>query len=61
MVTLKKSSTDEGILDSGYLYHKCPNKDFFHTLTKVNGRMVLMGNDHVCRMEGIRTIKLEAT
>ena len=59
VVTPRKSSTDEWILDSGCSYHMCPNKDLFHTLTKANGGTVLMGNDHVCRTEGIGTVKLK--
>ena len=48
VVTLRESSTEEWILDSGCSYHMCPNMGLFHTLTKVNGGTVLMGNDHVC-------------
>ena len=35
-VTPRESSVGEWILDSGCLYHMCPNKDLFNTLTKVD-------------------------
>ena len=57
--TSRESSTDEWILDSGCSYHMCPNKDLFHTLTKVYGGMILIGNGHICRTEGIGTTKLK--
>ena len=58
-VTPRESSVAEWILDSGCSYHMCPNKDLFHTLTKVDGGSVLMGNDHVCETLGIGTMRLK--
>lgn len=36
-----------------------PNKDLFYTFTNVECGKVLMGNNHVCKEMGIRTVRLK--
>ncbi|KAK2983620.1 hypothetical protein RJ640_023154 [Escallonia rubra] len=46
-------------LDSACSFHMCPHKEWFDCLTPCNGDTVLMGNDAVCEVMGIGTIKIK--
>ena len=37
---------DEWILYSGCTYHICPNRGYFSSFKKLDGRVVFMGNDN---------------
>ncbi|KAK2990113.1 hypothetical protein RJ640_002275 [Escallonia rubra] len=49
----------EWFLDSACSFHMCPHKEWFDCLTPCNGGTVLMGNDVVCEVMGIGTIKIK--
>ncbi|KAK2990648.1 hypothetical protein RJ640_007782 [Escallonia rubra] len=49
----------EWFLDSACSFHMCPHKEWFDCLTPCNGGTVLMGNDAVCEVMGIGTIKIK--
>ncbi|KAG8480138.1 hypothetical protein CXB51_024910 [Gossypium anomalum] len=51
--------TNEWILDWGCTYHMCPNKDWFSSLKKLEGGVVFMGNDSVCKKIRVGTIQLK--
>ncbi|KAG8492047.1 hypothetical protein CXB51_015709 [Gossypium anomalum] len=50
--------TFEWILDSGYSFHMCPNREWFSTYSSVEGGVVRMGNDSSSKVIGIGTIKI---
>ncbi|KAK3002536.1 hypothetical protein RJ639_020933 [Escallonia herrerae] len=53
------SSSDEGwIIDTGYSYHICPNRDLFATYRSFDGGKVLMENDVACKVVGISSIQI---
>ncbi|KAK2987349.1 hypothetical protein RJ640_023650 [Escallonia rubra] len=53
------SSSDGGwILDTGFSYHMCPNRDWFATYRSFDGGKVFMGNDVACKMVGIGSIQI---
>ncbi|KAG8484084.1 hypothetical protein CXB51_023049 [Gossypium anomalum] len=51
--------TDKWILDLGCTYRMCPNKDWFSSLKKLEGRVIFMGNDNACKTMGVGTIQLK--
>ncbi|KAK2965407.1 hypothetical protein RJ640_001484 [Escallonia rubra] len=53
------SFSTEWFLDSASSFHMCPHKEWFDCLTPCNGGIVLMGNDAVCEVMGICTIKIK--
>lgn len=50
---------EDWILDSGCSFHMCPHKHWFTDLRPGNFDFVLLGNDEVCPVEGIGSIKLK--
>ena len=58
-VATSGSYSDEWLLDSACSYHMCPNREWFLSLTKLDGGIVLMGNDNPCKIEGIGRIRLK--
>lgn len=46
------------ILDSGCSFHMCPYKEWFSELKEVNTGSVFLGNNRVCKIQGIGQIKL---
>ncbi|KAK2994968.1 hypothetical protein RJ640_017429 [Escallonia rubra] len=53
------SSSDGGwILDTGYPYHMCPNRDWFATYCPFDGGKVLIGNDVACKVVEIGSIQI---
>jgi hypothetical protein len=59
MVSSPENHYGEWVLDSTCSYHMCPNKHLFSRLEEFDGGAVLMGNDDVCEIKGIRTIHLK--
>ena len=48
------------VLDSGCTYHMCPDKIlFFSSYRPFNGGEVMMGNNSLCKVVGLRTIRLK--
>lgn len=54
-------STDIGkwILDSSCTYHVCPNRSLFTDLVEVQQGTVMLGNNQICKIVGMGTIKLQ--
>ncbi|KAL5865755.1 hypothetical protein ACOSQ3_003269 [Xanthoceras sorbifolium] len=52
------SHPDDWILDSACTFHMTPNRGWFSTLEELNGGDVFMGNDSLCKILGIGTIRL---
>jgi len=44
------------MLDTGAIYHVCPNRDWFSNFEKLDGCSVIMGDDRPCNIEGIKTV-----
>ena len=47
------------MLDSGCIFHMCPNQDWFSTYEKVSKGVVLSGNNASYRIAGIGIIKIK--
>ena len=49
------------VLDSGCTYHMCPDKNlvFFSIYMLFNGGEVMMGNNSLCKLIGLGTIRLK--
>ena len=47
------------VLNSTCLYHMTPKKDWFDTYKPYNGGLVQMGNDAICPVIGICTVKIK--
>lgn len=58
LVTTEKSE-NEWIMDSGFSFHMSPNRHWICDFTKVDGGKVLMGNNVVCQVEGVGSIKIK--
>ncbi|KHN13665.1 Retrovirus-related Pol polyprotein from transposon TNT 1-94, partial [Glycine soja] len=54
-----KKHSEEWILDSGCSFHMTPNLEWFSSYKEIDGGKVLMGNNMVCNVIGIGTIKLK--
>ena len=46
------------VLDSGCTYHMCPDKNLFSSYRVFNGGEVMMGNNSLCKVVGLGTIRL---
>jgi len=51
--------TDSWILDLSCFYHMAPNKDWFDTFKLVNSSSIMMGNDALCKVVGMRNVKIK--
>lgn len=45
------------IMDSGCSFHMCPHKSWFHDMQESSGS-VLLGNNYVCKVKGIGSVKM---
>lgn len=59
LVVLSSDSSKEWIMDSGYIWHMNPNKDVFEELCDQNGGSVLLGDNKVCKIVGIGSVRLK--
>ena len=59
LLVTDRDSGVEWILDSGCTFHMSPIRSYFDTFEELDGGRVLMGNNAVCNVEGIGTIKLK--
>ena len=57
-ISLNNDNAD-WILDSGCTYHMCPNKNWFHSYSKIYEGQVLLGNNMSCQVVGIGSIQLK--
>ena len=57
--TICYSNIFKWILDADATYHVCPKWDWFSSFEKRDGGLVMMGDDHICRMEGISTVLIK--
>lgn len=46
------------VVDSGCTYHMCPDKYLFVNYKPFNGGEVMMGNNSMCKVVGLGTIRL---
>jgi len=37
----------------------CPNRDWFSSFEKLDGRSAVMGDDHPCNVEGMGTVRIK--
>ena len=49
----------EWTLDTGATYHVCPNRAWFFSFEKLDGCYTVMGNDHLCNIEWIGTVRVK--
>lgn len=49
----------EWILDFGRTYHMYPNRNWFFTFEFVEGGVIMMGNDVVCKIARISMIRIK--
>ncbi|KAH9763605.1 hypothetical protein KPL70_001228 [Citrus sinensis] len=59
LVASNSNIKGQWVLDSGCLFHLCPDKSLFHTYESVEGGRVLMGNNNVCKIVGMWSVKIE--
>ncbi|CAM8902984.1 unnamed protein product [Rhodiola kirilowii] len=55
----ERSIEDQWILDSGCSFHMCPVKSWFSDYDDTPAENVFMGNDNVCNVVGIGSVKLK--
>ena len=53
------SGDSEWVFDTSTTYHVCPYKDWFSNFEKLDGCFAVMGDDHLCKVEGIGTIRVK--
>ncbi|KAL8497416.1 hypothetical protein ACS0TY_020925 [Phlomoides rotata] len=51
--------SEEWILDTGCSFHMCPNRSWFSNFKQEELGSVLLGNDQVCPVKGIRNIRIK--
>ncbi|KAH9699128.1 hypothetical protein KPL71_024224 [Citrus sinensis] len=59
LVASNSNIKGQWVLDSGCSLHLCPDKNLFHTYKSVDGGRVLMGNNNVCKIVGMGSVKIE--
>ncbi|KAH9697399.1 hypothetical protein KPL71_023589 [Citrus sinensis] len=59
LVASNSNIKGQWVLDSGCSFHLCPDKSLFHTYKSVDGGRVLMGNNNVCKIVGMGSVKIE--
>ncbi|KAH9704893.1 Integrase catalytic domain-containing protein [Citrus sinensis] len=59
LVALNMQNEGKWVLDSGYTYHMCPHKHLFSSYQRFDGGKVLMGNNALCKVTGIGSVRLK--
>ncbi|KAH9762165.1 hypothetical protein KPL70_000710 [Citrus sinensis] len=59
LVASNNNIKGQWVLDSGCSFHLCPDKSLFHTYKSMDGGRVLMGNNNVCKIVGMGSVKIE--
>ena len=49
--------SDEWIMNSGYTYHMCPNREWYSSIKMLAEGSVFMGNDHAYKTLGIGKVR----
>ena len=52
-------SSDAWVLDSACSYHMTPRRDWFTTFQLISGGEILMGNNMICKVLGIGTVRIK--
>ena len=50
---------EEWLLDSGAMHHICPRKYWFASYQTVNDGIVLLGDNHSCKIVGVGSVKIK--
>ena len=53
------TDSSEWMFGTGATFHVCPRRDWFARYEKLDGGVVVMGNDESCSTVGIGTIKIK--
>ena len=59
LVASNSNIKGQWVLDLGCSFHLCHDKSLFHTYKPVDGGRVLMGNNNVCKIVGLGSVKVE--
>ncbi|KAH9682681.1 hypothetical protein KPL71_027445 [Citrus sinensis] len=59
LLASETQTNSKWILDSGCSYHMCPDQNLFTTYNAFNGGEVLMGNNTMCKVVGLGTIRFK--
>ncbi|KAH9647598.1 Endoglucanase 8 [Citrus sinensis] len=59
LVTSNSNTKGQWVIDSGCSFHLCPDKTLFYNYEVVDGGRVLMGNNNMCKIVGIRSVKIK--
>lgn len=57
--TVCSANSLEWIIDTGVIFHVCPERDWFSNFKNLDTGVALMGNDHLCHILGIGTIRIK--
>jgi len=57
--TIGYSGDSKWMLDTGAIYHVCPNRNWFSSFEKLDGCFVIMGDNHPCNIEGICMVHIK--
>ncbi|XP_020524650.1 uncharacterized protein LOC110007532 [Amborella trichopoda] len=53
------SIADTWVLDSGTSFYVCPKRSYFSSYTDVDGGLIYLGGDRVCKILGIRNVVIK--
>ncbi|KAH9669014.1 hypothetical protein KPL70_021617 [Citrus sinensis] len=59
LVASNSNTKGQWVIDSGCSFHLCPEKTLFYKYEAVDGGRVLMGNNNVCNIVGIGSVKIK--
>ena len=59
LIATKEKPQGQWVLDSSCIFHVSPNRSYFTTHQSCDGGMVLIGNNSVCKVDGIGTVSLK--
>lgn len=58
LIATSQKPQGQWVLDLGCTFHMCPNISYFTTYQPCDGGMVLIGNNSMCKVVGIRIVSL---
>ncbi|KAH9662167.1 hypothetical protein KPL70_024758 [Citrus sinensis] len=59
LVASNSNTKGQWVIDSGCSFHLCPDKTLFYKYEVVDGGRVLMGNNNVCNIVGVGSVKIK--
>ncbi|KAH9659867.1 hypothetical protein KPL70_024018 [Citrus sinensis] len=59
LVASNINTKGQWVIDSGCSFHLCPDKILFYKYEAVDGGRVLMGNNNVCNIVGVGSVKIK--